>query len=236
MHFLKDPAAYYGEEGKKFLSYSSIGTLLKDPQSFGKDKPKTSQMVFGSYLHTLVLEPEKISEFQIVDASTRTTKIYKELAGDDVLLLQSEADEAKALADKLLTNFEFYSRIFADGNEYEMPGITELFDLPWKGRADIVTPDMVYDIKTTANLDEFKWSARKYNYDAQAWIYNQIFQRPMEFLVVEKGTGRLGIFTCSDTFLEYGKEKVIEACKVYNRFFGPEATEDIESFFKTEEL
>lgn len=236
MHFLKDPAAYYGEEGKKFLSYSSIGTLLKDPQSFGKDKPKTSQMVFGSYLHTLVLEPEKISEFQIVDASTRTTKIYKELAGDDVLLLQSEADEAQALANKLLTNFEFYSRIFADGNEYEMPGITELFDLPWKGRADIVTPDMVYDIKTTANLDEFKWSARKYNYDAQAWIYNQIFQRPMEFLAVEKGTGRLGIFTCSDTFLEYGKEKVIEACKVYNRFFGPEATEDIESFFKTEEL
>jgi len=77
MHFLKDSSAYYGEEGKKFLSYSSLSALLKDPQSFGKDKPKTSQMVVGSYLHTLVLEPEKESEFQIVDASTgppRSTK------------------------------------------------------------------------------------------------------------------------------------------------------------------
>ena len=58
----------------------------------------------------------------------------------------------------------------------------------------------------------------------------------MEFLVVEKGTGRLGVFTCSDTFLEYGKEKVVEACKVYNRFFGPKASEDIESFYLTQEL
>ena len=236
MHFLKDSSVYYGEEGKKFLSYSSLGTLLKDPQSFGKDKPKTSQMVVGSYLHTLVLEPEKESEFQIVDASTRTTKIYKEAAGDDVLLLQSEADEVKTLVSKLLGNFDFYTRIFADGNEFEVPATGELFGLPWKGRADIVSADMVYDIKTTASLDEFKWSARKYNYDAQAWIYNQLFGKPMEFLAIEKGTGRLGVFTCSDTFLEYGKEKVVEACKVYNRFFGPDATEDIESFYLTQEL
>jgi hypothetical protein len=58
----------------------------------------------------------------------------------------------------------------------------------------------------------------------------------MEFLAIEKGTGRLGVFTCSDTFLEYGKEKVVEGCKVYNRFFGPDATEDIESFYLTQEL
>ena len=106
----------------------------------------------------------------------------------------------------------------------------------WKGKADRVLDDCVVDLKTTSDIDGFKYSARKYNYDSQAWLYNQIFGKPMIFIVVEKKTNRLGMFQCSDDFLEYGKQKVVEATKVYNKFFSPNATHDVEQYFKTDIL
>ena len=62
---LNNDSDYYGDFGKKFLSNSDIGSLLRDPASFGKDKEKTVPMVQGSYFHTALLEPEKLVNFLI---------------------------------------------------------------------------------------------------------------------------------------------------------------------------
>ena len=40
----------------------------------------------------------------------------------------------------------------------------------------------------------------------------------------------------SETFLNYGKEKVERAVEVYNKFFSKEATEDIETYVIKESL
>ena len=88
----------------------------------------------------------------------------------------------------------------------------------------------------SGNLDEFKYSARKYNYDSQAYIYNQLFGKPMVFIVVEKETCRTGLFECSDEFLDRGREKVYKAIDVYNKFFGPSATDDITQYFTIQTL
>ena len=58
----------------------------------------------------------------------------------------------------------------------------------------------------------------------------------MIFIVAENKTNRLGMFQCSDDFLEYGKQKVVEATKVYNKFFSSKSTEDVEQYFKTDIL
>ena len=58
--------------------------------------------------------------------------------------------------------------------EYEQPGIIELEGQMWKGKADIVNHDekLIIDLKTTADLQKFRYSASKYNYDSQAYIYS----------------------------------------------------------------
>jgi hypothetical protein len=89
---------------------------------------------------------------------------------------------------------------------------------------------MIVDIKTTSDIDKFRYSANAYNYDSQAWIYNQLFGVPMVFVVIEKGSNRIGIFDCSDEFLDRGREKVKSAVEVWKKFFGPDATEDINQF------
>ena len=236
---LRDDSNYYGEYGQRFLSNSDIGSLLKDPRVFRRYNDPTIPMLMGSYLHTKILEPEKLNQFIIVDSSTRTTKIYKtalESSGARILLLQKEKEDLDFLCSCVTMNMTFCELIYRDGNSFELPGLTSIQDIIWKGKADILTKDSIVDLKTTASLDDFRYSAKKYNYDSQAWLYQQIFGVPMKFLAIEKRSGRTAMFECSDEFLAGGEEKVYKAMDVYRRFFGEDATEDVSQYFFISQL
>ena len=227
---LRDDNNYYGQEGSRYISNSDISDLLSDPSSFKKKRQKTPDMVKGSYLHTLVLEPQKASNFKIVSASSRNTNKYKEESGDDVLLLESEAEEIQRMANKINSSFVLYDMVHVDTIAYEEPAVGEIFGAPWKGKADIIKSDMIVDLKTTSNIDDFKFSARKYNYDSQAYVYEKLFGVPVVFLVIEKGSLRTSVVSCSTRFLQAGEQKVIQAVNVWARYFGPNATEDVNEY------
>jgi hypothetical protein len=236
---LKDDKEYYSGIGKQYLSNSDIGALLYNPTQYGVPKEKTPAMLAGSYFHTFILEPEKLKNFVSVEASTRTTNLYKDAlasSGADMLLLQKEVDDCERMAKALMGNLTFYDMIRDSANAYEVPAIGEIGGIQWKGKSDIVGDEILIDLKTTTNLDDFKFSARKYNYDSQAYIYNQLFGKPMVFIAVEKDSCRTGLFECSDEFLDRGREKVYKAIEVYQKFFGPNATDDITQYFKLETL
>ena len=78
---------YYGEFGQQYLSNSDIKDLLDNPLMFKKNKDKTVPMLVGGYFHTLVLEPEKLKSFKVIEASTRNTKVYKEISEGELCLL-----------------------------------------------------------------------------------------------------------------------------------------------------
>lgn len=227
---LRDDNAYYGETGSKFISNSDISTLLYNPQAFKVPGEKTPEMVKGSYLHTLVLEPEKADAYRFVSASSRNTNKYKEEAKDDVLLLESEAEEIRQMAKKINNNFELYDLMHIDVLSYEEPAVGEIFGAPWKGKADVLKNNMIVDLKTTSRIDDFRYSAKKYNYDSQAYVYQKLFGVPVTFLVIEKGSMRTAVFETSSFFLESGEKKVIQAVNIWAKFFGPEATEDVNDF------
>jgi len=105
--------------------------------------------------------------------------------------------------------------------------VTELCGLTWKGKADIVTDDYVIDLKTTADINKFKYSARSYNYDSQCYIYQQLFGRPLVFLAVDKETCQLGMFQPSTEFVEGGAKKVERASEIFKVYYGDNATESI---------
>jgi len=231
---LKDDAQYYGEFGKQYLSNSDIGTLLTNPKCFGLSRPDNANFAKGRLFHQLILEPEKANDWKFVDVSSRNSKAYKEHVLEsnvEVALLQKEADEIHHLVKVMMSNMDFYDVIRNDDNEYEVPSVGEIEGVMWKGKADIVHPEMIIDIKTTSKLDDFKWSARKYNYDSQCYIYQQLFGKPLVFYVIDKTTGMLGIFRPTEDFIRGGREKVRKAVDVYNKFFSEDATEDINFFY-----
>jgi len=226
---LEQDEHYYGEYGRQFLSNSDISALLKNPRLLREEKPKTSAMVIGGYFHTAILEPDKLKSFKIIQSSTRNTKAYKEMSGGEICLLQHEVDKIELMKEAVMNNDICRGLIEGLGTvEYEVPGITEIFGNNWKGKADIVNHDerLVIDLKTTSDIDRFKWSASKFNYDSQAYIYRLLFDYDMLFMVIDKETHRIGLFDCSGDFYSSGMEKVRKATDAYELFY---KTDDFDS-------
>ena len=72
----------------------------------------------------------------------------------------------------------------------------------WKGKADIINHDerLIVDLKTTSDIDKFKYSANQYNYDSQAFIYNQLFNYEIMFIVIDKQTLQIKICNALKNF------------------------------------
>jgi hypothetical protein len=237
---LRDDSKYYGDFGKQYLSNSDIYSLLKNPKNFRKSA-KGLPLLQGGYFHTAMLEPEKISEYHISDSASRASKAFKEYISENKLdaydvLLQKEVDTINVWVEVMKSNFTMHTDIYAEGNEYEKPAIATIFGEQWKGKADIVTPDKVIDIKTTGNIEKFKWSANDYNYDSQAYIYQQLFNRPVEFYIIDKNTHKLMIAKPSEDTLLRGRDKVLKAIEVYRKFFSKDSSEDITQYIEYEQF
>tara|TARA_Y100000589_G_scaffold218026_1_gene205636 strand:- start:872 stop:1603 length:732 start_codon:yes stop_codon:yes gene_type:complete len=218
---LKNDEDYYGEFGNQFLSNSHVGKLLKDPlNAFNPSKPSPAFLV-GGYFHTCILEPDKIEKYKVVKSTTRNTKAYKDVAGGELCLLQHEVDAIELMREKVMANDICKDLITLGNVEYEVPGVTKLFNNKWKGKADIVNHDekLIIDLKTTADIDKFQWSASKYNYDSQAYIYSKLFGYEFLFIVIDKSTHQIGMFDCSPQFYERGEEKVRKASEAYDLFY-----------------
>ena len=236
---LRDDSKYYGDLGKKFLSNSDIGALLNNPRDFKKDSPDNLNFAKGRYFHQLILEPEKAKDFKFVSCSSRNTKLYKDFLVDNDLtfaLLEKEGDDIRSWVDVMMGNFEMYDNIKNPDNKFEVPAIGTIHGKEWKGKADIVHPDCIIDLKTTGDITQFKWSARKYNYDSQCYLYQQLFNKPLVFYVVDKNSKMLGIYEPTPDFVSYGEEKVLRAIEVYDKFFGENKTDNIDTFYYKEFL
>ena len=234
---LEDDENYYGDFGKKYLSNSDIGTLLTNPLALGKQQAQRPAFLVGGYFHTAILEPDKLKNFKIVEATTRNTKAYKEISGGEMCLLKHEVDQIELMTEKMLDN-EVCRDLIRSGNvKYEQPEITELEGQMWKGKADIVNHDekLIIDLKTTADITKFKYSASKYNYDSQAYIYSKLFGYEMLFIAIDKNTHQIGIFDCSPEFYARGKDKVERAVQAYELFYKSEDF-DPKQYFLTKTL
>ena len=223
---LREDEHYYGDFGKQFLSNSDISTLLKNPKDLHKPTPKSPALLVGGYFHTAILEPDKLNRFKIIEATTRNTKAYKEISEGEICLLQHEVDKIQLMTEAIQSNDvcrDLIKPILGEV-EYEEPRVAEIHGQMWKGKADIINHEekLVIDLKTTSDINKFQWSANKFNYDSQAFIYSTLFGYEMLFVVIDKETHQIGLFDCSPDFYSRGEDKVRKACDAYELFYKTE--------------
>ena len=239
IELLRDDHEYYKGVGRNYLSNSDIGTLLSNPQDFGKPREDSKAFMDGRYFHQSILEPHKAEKLLHVDVSTRTTKEYKEFCKENGLpfcMLTKEKEHIDNLVAIIKANITFFEEIYKEGNEYEVPMVKEIKGMMWKGKADIVTDEYLIDLKTTSDIHKFKYSAKSYNYDSQCYIYQQLFGKPLVFFTIDKTSGVLGIFRPTEEFVAGGEKKVEKAIEVYQKYFGEEKTDDIVNYYIDEYL
>jgi len=224
---MDDDSFYYGYLGEAALSSSSIKSLYESPVKYksylAKDNSNVPALREGRLFHTLVLEYEKIPERYIfVDASTRNTNKYKDAKAENPgmeIMLKKELSYFQYLVKCLESNYEASELL--RGGAAELPGIGEINDFPFRCKADYLTTDRIVDVKTTNDIGSWVYTARhKWHYDVQAYIYMELFNvQNFTFLVIDKGSGEIGIYECSEEALERGKKKVEIACNNYRNYF-----------------
>lgn len=235
---LEDDAEYYGEYGSQFLHNSDIYKLLNNPADYDQPQEDTLPMLIGRTFHEMILFNNLTQPY--IDASTRSTKIYKNELSEydqDIVLLKKEYDQVADLREKTMFHPLMVDVLGDPKIKKEIPNVGYLTDnnILWACKADILTEDYVYDIKTTSSLSGFSKSARIYNYDSQAYIYSTMFQKPMRFLVVEKATGCIGLFDTSDEAYERGRDKVERAEEMYIKYFR-DKEDDVSNYYSYGEI
>ena len=216
---------YYGHLGKHALSSSSLKMILKSPKTYrnvtkyGDPNSDSPALAAGKLAHWMVLEPHKIDELHFVDASTKNTIKYKQAKEEyGEVFLTKERSAAERLTDAVLRNEHALKLL--NKSEFEVPAIEMLEKLPFRGKADIIQGDNIIDYKTTAELSTFRYSADKYGYDLQAYLYLRLFnKKKFTFLVIDKASTDIGIFETTDDFIAKGEQKFIQAVDNYKYFF-----------------
>lgn len=240
LELLRNDDHYYGEIGAKYLSNSDIKSLLENPSQF-KISETSVEMLHGKYFHMKLIEPDREDEFEIVEAKTRNTNVYKDAVlnsgtVDEPLILEKEAEALDVIVKKIKSNMGLHEIIYSNAISFETPMVKKIHGEMWKGKADVVTNDYVIDLKTSANILTFRRSAWDFNYESQAWLYQELFEKPVIFIVACKKTNQIGIRRCSPEFLERGELKVMEAVSQYRKFYGPNKTEDPNNYYTDEIL
>ena len=227
---MMDDDFYYGYLGKVALSSSSLKTLLKSPKLYAKSlvekDVETQPLRDGKMFHWSLLEPEKFEGIEIVDVKSRNTNKYSFAVAEAIaegrsseIYTTKEKDTAINLKNELLKNFEA-SEYLKDA-DFEVPAISMIEGIPFRGKADILKGKKIIDLKTTGDIAKFKWSALNFSYDLQAYLYLQLFPEAesFEFVVIDKKTFEIGIYTCSEEFLESGRRKLERGIESYKHFF-----------------
>ncbi len=225
---------YYGYLGKQALSSSSLKMVLQSPKTYKYvtkyGQNETQPLRDGKLFHTMILEPHKIDELTIVDVATKAGKAYKEAKAEGKeVYTTNEIKAAERLADAILRNDEAVH--YMSKSQFEIPEIAMIDGIPFRAKADILKPNQIVDLKTTTGLNEFRYSADKYSYDLQAYLYREMFNvDEFVFVCIDKGSLDIGIFECSDEFYEKGKRKLEQGIANYKYFFGEDSDVDLNQY------
>ena len=140
-----------------------------------------------------------------------------------VQLIKDNEDVMALFNDAVSTDFELDDvEVY---NEQFLNCKTKDYKFGLKGYIDRYTVDHkkeginIIDLKTTANIRDFMYSANKYSYDLQAALYLDLFDADdFIFLVVDKRTLDVGVYTITAGFIDSGLKKLQEATDAYKNY------------------
>jgi len=231
---MEDDSFYYGHLGKNALSSSSLKKLLQSPKAYQaslRASDNSQALRDGRLVHLAILEKEKLSDLIIING-TKAKKEFKDATaeyGEHLVYTESEMTNAYWIADAVEANSD--ATFLLNDCDYEIPGVDMIDGIAFRAKADAITKgrDTIIDLKTTSGgLEDFKWSAKKYNYGLQSALYMSIFNVPnFIFLVVDKFTKDIGIFECSGEFLEKGHDDIQRGIDAYKKFFMVDNSEEL---------
>lgn len=220
---------------KDYYSSSDFKNLLTDPLSFYNkfmgNEPTTAKyqdaMDFGTYVHALILEPDKIEGNFVQWDKIRRGKdweAFKARNHGKIIISKKDVENARTLSYYIRGN-ETAQSLLRNGRA-EVSLFSELMGLPVKVRADYIIEEQdhvkVIDIKTTSDMaipGFARSNCQRSNYDVSAALYSSVFsnffEKPTEFyfIFVHKNPVHVLTYKCGQEFLDRGAEKLLKSAE-----------------------
>lgn len=219
------------------LGSTDIKKILENPYLFkyGVRKEPTDNLILGSVIHTLILEPQKLeSEYIIMpelnlrtnDGKAQKAEFEAEAKATNKTLVKSEIfNQAEAVAKSFLNSP--LSSFLRGEVKAEASFFGEIDGVKVKARPDlIIDQKIIIDFKTTStsgggSADGFAKMAANFAYYIQASLYLEITKyKQFYFIVLETAEPyMIGCYKLDSEALEFGKSEIRRAIEIYKNLF-----------------
>lgn len=203
-----------------------LRAYLDEPQA-----PPTDAMIFGTALHSALLQPERVTSFAVrpegLDGRTKAGKEWLAANEDKIVLFPTQSVAIKRMvenvwahpvAKRLLAGSDFERSLFATDEN----GVLR------KGRLDVLTKagNILPDVKTceSAAPDDFEKSVVNYRYMVQAAYYLDLAElvgikrEKFCFICVEKSPPYcVAVHQLDDLVVEWGRKLYQRDLTVYRQ-------------------
>lgn len=191
----------------------------------------------GSLIHAYLFGGRQ--EFTVSPYTDFRTKEAREWRDSQTLPIISdeEFETITKVGDAVKTHPLASTLLFNDKMSHEVKVSANIDGRPWVGFADAVMSDgdkviHLADLKTTAQFDDFKFTAKRNDYDLQATLYNHMAgaqDAPFYWFIAETVPPyRVGVAVASPEFLESGYKKLQFICDALDEFDGREGKNDLD--------
>ena len=216
------------------LGSTDIKKILENPYLFknGVKKEPTDNLILGSVIHTLILEPQKLDDEYIImpelnlrtnDGKAQKAEFEAEAKATNKTLVKSEIfNQAEAVAKSFLNSP--LSSFLRGEVKAEASFFGEIDGVKVKARPDLILPEqkIIIDFKTTStsgggSADGFAKMAANFSYYIQAALYLEITEyKQFYFIVLETAEPfMVGCYTLDSEALEFGKSEIRRAIEIY---------------------
>lgn len=223
------------------ISKSGLDLIHKNPFVYQRAKKikrePTKQMMFGTWFHDMVLNPEckLFPEPELLEKETRRSKAWVERKN---ALLENHSqedmvpfDEYQKLVEmfKSIKNHEMANEYLQSGNpELSLFWFDDFFEAPCKCRPDWLDMDnrRIIEIKTIADASKFEKQSVDLRYAIQQawyqWGVKQVYGKDFSFyfIVVEKedpAPEKIRILTYSDESLRIAEIEMLKDLDLYSK-------------------
>lgn len=207
-----DDDMYYSHDGPVSPARTASGykKALSNPDAYGKpDKKASDAKEFGKFLHTYILEPERICEWNFVTVKSINTQTYRK--APKPCALQHWVEEAEAIKQAYMAHPQARKLLTNPNRILERVAFGEIDGQVIKGMADGIDPDegILWDLKTTIMISDPAKVIVDTNLHLQMYLY-------MKHLFVKYGVTRcMLLFASKNTLGRNGLPdvKVVELSK-----------------------
>lgn len=227
--------AYHAD--RTSLSSSNLKMILENPYKFYDEwvlgnKPEEVDkpyFVEGSFFHTLVLEPELISDYAIFPGLRKAGHAFEDFKKNNPnkqIISAAQTHKCEMMYKAYATRKEAMNLISGGLSEHTM--MANILGVPIKTRADYINVDKGYivDVKTTSygtDIETFREIIRQYKYQLSAAlycqaafeVYNKLFD--FYFVVVSKSDLTCDIYKASSETLSEGAAMFTKALVLYKK-------------------